>query len=73
MTGSCFHLEFDVKFTVEEPTLELAKVRVTVPRESRAELSHLVSRFVGVYSHSRVDPKVAMAHILTSLRTLPHT
>ncbi|GJJ78615.1 centromere protein P [Entomortierella parvispora] len=44
MTGSCFHLEFDVHFNVEEPSLELAKVRVTVPRGSRAELSHLVSR-----------------------------
>ncbi|KAG0042400.1 hypothetical protein BGZ83_000504 [Gryganskiella cystojenkinii] len=43
-TGSCSHLEFDLQFTVEEPSLELGKIHITVPREVRMELSNLIAR-----------------------------
>ncbi|KAF9189227.1 hypothetical protein BGZ51_009752 [Haplosporangium sp. Z 767] len=44
MTGSCFRLEFTIQFTVNEPSLDLADVKVTLPRSVQSELRRFISR-----------------------------
>ncbi|KAF9921560.1 hypothetical protein FBU30_008377 [Linnemannia zychae] len=42
ITGSCFRLEFVVSFVVQEPTLDLVDLRITVPHSVRHELGQFI-------------------------------
>ncbi|KAF9107877.1 hypothetical protein BGX27_008555 [Mortierella sp. AM989] len=44
IAGTCFHLEFDVEFRVDDPDLNLTNVRIQIPRSASTELKHFVFR-----------------------------
>ncbi|KAF9948092.1 hypothetical protein BGZ70_002372 [Mortierella alpina] len=44
IAGSCFQLQFNIQFTVHEPSLDLSDVEVVVPRSLEPELSMFISR-----------------------------
>ncbi|KAF9560935.1 hypothetical protein EC968_005963 [Mortierella alpina] len=44
IAGSCFQLQFNIQFTVHEPSLELSDVQIVIPRAIEPELGLFMSR-----------------------------
>ncbi|CAO3570223.1 unnamed protein product [Mortierella alpina] len=44
IAGSCFQLQFNIQFTVHEPSLDLSDLEVVVPRSLEPELGLFISR-----------------------------